>query len=129
MLHDAQSAVRDFHRLFGVASADTPSLPSEDALALRVRLIREEARECEVALADRDIVGIANELADLCYVALGTAIACGIDLSRVFEAVHAANMAKGIGGPRFRGDGKVLKPEGWRPADIATELKKQGWVA
>lgn len=129
MLHDAQSAVRDFHRLFGVASSDTPSLPSEDALALRARLIREEARECEVALADRDIVGIANELADLVFVALGTALTCGIDLGPVFAAVSAANLSKGAGGVRKREDGKILKGPMWKPADIATELKKQGWAA
>lgn len=27
----------------------------------------------------------------------------------------------------LRGDGKALKPEDWKPADIAGELRRQGW--
>lgn len=49
----------------------------------------------------------------------------GIDLGPVFEEVHRANMAK-VGGPT-RADGKILKPEGWTPPDVAGVLRRQGW--
>jgi len=37
---------------------------------------------------------------------------------------HASNMAKE--GGKTRADGKVLKPEGWRPPDIRFEIDRQG---
>lgn len=84
----------------------------------------EELDETLQAMCRDDLPAIADGLADLIYVALGTAIAYGIDLRPVWSAVHAANMAK-IGGPT-REDGKVLKPEGWQPPDIKGILERQG---
>lgn len=55
-------------------------------------------------------------LADLIYVAVGAALELGIPLGAVWAEVHTANMRK-VGGGR-RGDGKVLKPEGWTPPDV-----------
>ena len=50
----------------------------------------------------------------------------GVRLWPVFQAVHAANMAKMEGGAvRFEG-GKILKPEGWQPADVRSVLQAQG---
>lgn len=46
-----------------------------------------------------------------------TAAHLGVDLRPFFDAVHATNLAK-HGGP-VRHDGKIQKPEGWRPPDIA----------
>jgi len=37
---------------------------------------------------------------------------------------HASNMAKE--GGKTRADGKVPKPEGWRPPDIRAEIDRQG---
>jgi len=65
----------------------------------------------------------AHELADLLYVVYGTFVALGIDADEVFEEVHAANLRK-AGAPR-RADGKQLRPDGWRPADVAGVLERQ----
>ena len=49
----------------------------------------------------------------------------GIDLSKVFDAVHQANMDKKdkkTGKFIKRNDGKILKPEGWKPANIVDVL-------
>ena len=46
-----------------------------------------------------------------------------IDVRPVFEAVHAANMAKVGGG--VREDGKVLKPPGWQPPDVEAIIEAQ----
>jgi predicted HAD superfamily Cof-like phosphohydrolase len=60
---------------------------------------------------------VARELADVVYVAFGTAHALGINLNAALREVHRANMTKAIDGPR-RADGKVLKPLGFVPPDM-----------
>lgn len=64
---------------------------------------------------------VIDGLCDLLYVTFGTAVEMGVPLDTFFEAVHRANMAK-LGGPT-REDGKSLKPEGWKPPDIAGRLE------
>ncbi len=117
-------AVRAFHERFDVAIGDRPARQSRAVHELRARLIREEAEEVVTALESGSVAEIASELADLLYVTYGTAVSLGIDIRPVFDAVHRANMAK-VGGGR-RADGKVLKPPGWRPADIASVIAAQG---
>ena len=68
-----------------------------------------------------DLAPLAHELADLLYVVYGALETCGLDADAVFAEVHRANMSK-AGGPR-RADGKLLKPPGWRPADVAAVLR------
>jgi predicted HAD superfamily Cof-like phosphohydrolase len=100
-----------------------PDWPSDAILQLRKDLLEEEFQEVLVAIEQRDIVKLADGLADLEYVLNGFAIACGIDLRRVNAAVQKANMRK-IGGPT-RHDGKILKPEGWEHPNIAAILWNQ----
>lgn len=126
MLFIAQQRVRDFHWKFGCEYRSSPELPDITGRRLRMRLIVEEAGELGVAMERGDIVEAADGIADLLYVTLGTAVACGIDIEPVFIAVHNSNMLKDGGGTRP--DGKILKPPGWTPPDIASILKKQGWT-
>lgn len=118
-----QSMVRDFHRKFNLTEGDDPYIREP---GLRMDLIDEEAGEIDRALMDNDIEKAADGLADLIYVCLGAAVAWGIDLDPIFAEVHRTNMAK-EGGPK-RGDGKLLKPPGWQPPDIARLLREQGWT-
>lgn len=111
--------VLEFHRKFGLTINETPSVPSHEDQELRDELIKEEFREWVRAPFGAPM---ADALADLIYVAIGTAITYGIDLRPVWEEVHRTNMAK-TGGGRRR-DGKVLKPEGWQPPDISAALAK-----
>lgn len=56
---------------------------------------------------------------------LNAAAKNGIDLSKVFDAVHQANMDKKdkkTGKFIKRDDGEILKPEGWKPANIVDVL-------
>lgn len=53
-----------------------------------------------------------------------TALEFGVDMGPIEDEVHRANLAK-AGGPVV--NGKIMKPPGWTPPDIAGELKKQGW--
>ncbi len=72
-----------------------------------------------------DIVKLSDALADLDYVVEGTRIAFGVDGRPIADEVHRSNMSK-VGGHR-REDGKWIKPKSYSQADIAGELKKQGW--
>lgn len=93
---------------------------------MRWDLIAEESRETIEAIAAGNLPSAVDGLVDTIYVCLGAAVAWGVDLEPVFNAVHAANMAKVGGG--LRKDGKILKPPGWVAPDVAGELKKQGWT-
>lgn len=119
---------------------------------LSLALLTEELGEVAQALADGDVAAYADGLVDLIYVALGAGIRAGIPLDRVWTAVHAANMAKFPTCPECGGEGsspesidaghriphpdcagrgflvyrneagKVVKPPGWTPPDIAVVL-------
>jgi predicted HAD superfamily Cof-like phosphohydrolase len=86
--------------------------------------ITEEYKEVTDTLWSDDLAHIAQELADLVYVAYGTAIALGINLDAAITAVHQANMAKldSAGRPIYRADGKVIKPAGWTPPDMTAAV-------
>jgi predicted HAD superfamily Cof-like phosphohydrolase len=117
-----QKRVMEFHEKFGCTVGQTPVLRDGD---LRSELIWEEAEETEDAVFSQDLAKAVDGLVDTIYVCLGAAVAWGVDLEPIFNAVHRANMAKA--GGATRDDGKILKPEGWQPPDIAGELRKQGW--
>lgn len=111
----------EFHAAAGQEHSDGP-----DGTELRIRLQASETRELEDALRSGDLVAIASELADVVYVAYGTAHVLGVPLDLVIQEVHKANMRKfGLNGKPIsvRADGKVLKPPGWQPADIGKVLE------
>lgn len=121
--------LREFHRAIGLTPPACPTVPGAGVLALRRTLVAEEYAETEAefvaltarvaageALAPEDLTPLAHELADLLYVTYGALDLLGIDADAVLAEVHRANLSK-ASGPR-RADGKQLKPEGWRPADV-----------
>ena len=111
----------DFHVGVDGAVPNTPGMPEQDILSIRRTLIREEYEEVMAAFDrlqdEAGLAELAHELADLLYVVYGTYATLGIDADAVYAEVHDANMRK-LGGPR-RADGKLLKPAGWQPADVA----------
>lgn len=111
--------VKDFHIAFRQRVGDKPELPDMAERALRMKLLAEEMYEYTVAENGNDLVEIADALADIIYIACGTAVSYGIPLDKVFDEVHRSNMAKLVDGkPIYRADGKVMKPEGWQPPNI-----------
>lgn len=123
IMTDMFNDVREFQTAFGLLQQETPKLPSEKDRELRIELLVEEMEEYLHAESADDLVEIADALADIIYIACGTADAYGIDLNKVFEEVHRSNMAKLVDGKVIRReDGKVLKPEGWTAPDIAGVL-------
>ncbi len=115
-----QSMVRDFNVKFGATVGDTPAIRDPE---LRAALIEEEAKETVDAIRAGDLVAAVDGLCDLIYVAVGAAVAFGVDLEPMFAEVHRTNMAKD--GGATRADGKILKPHGWRPPRIAELLAEQ----
>lgn len=118
-----------FHTACDVPILRTPQIPSGDRIELRCKLIDEEINlELLPAMEFGDLPGVADAIADSIYVLVGTALEYGIPLDRVWDAVQAANMAKVdplTGKVIKRADGKVLKPEGWTPPDIAGILASE----
>lgn len=72
-----------------------------------------------------DLPALVDATADLDYVVEGLRVRLGVDGDPIWEAVHAANMAKSTG--PLREDGKRMKPEGWKAPDVEGLLREQGW--
>jgi predicted HAD superfamily Cof-like phosphohydrolase len=124
----AAGQVGDFHRAYGLPMRDVPTAAiGAEQVELRQALIEEEVAELAAAARAGDLVGVADALADIVYVAYGTAHVYGIDLDAVLDEVHASNMTKlgADGRPIHRADGKVLKGPRYRPPDIATVLGRR----
>lgn len=123
-----QEMVREFHEVFDHLTQDKPNANIDISIqSLRYDLIYEELRELNDAMLDRDIVEVADAIADLLYVVYGTAVSYGINIEPVFEEVHKSNMDKiwPDGELHYYPNGKVKKPEGWEPPNIKAILKEQ----
>lgn len=120
-----EELVAQFHNAFDIPHYASPSLPAEERRLMRIRILREEFEEYLAAEHEDDIVEIADALADIVYVAFGTALEYGIPLARVIEEVHASNMSKlgADGRPIHREDGKVVKGPSYRKPDVEAVLK------
>ena len=127
-LSEAMRLVACFHEAFALPRASKPGtdIPAELA-KLRVDLLVEETGEFADATDRRDIVAIADALADIVYVAYGAAVTYGIDLDAALREVHRSNMSKldDRGRPIYRDDGKVLKSARYTPPDIKSVLSHQ----
>ena len=116
--------VGDFMEAFGQIVEPEPIIPDDMIVDLRVDLIAEEFLELREAVANEDIVEIADALTDLLYVVYGAGHAFGIDLDECFLEVHASNMSKldNDGQPIYREDGKVLKSDNYFKPNLASVL-------
>lgn len=117
--------VRSFHRRFDLPHHPhtEPGILAEDVFEFRLKFLKEELLEFEEAHREGHVVNAADAIADLVYVALGTAHLMGLPFDAIWSEVQRANMAKvratGADDARSkRGHGlDVVKPEGWRPPD------------
>ncbi|GHE06868.1 MazG nucleotide pyrophosphohydrolase domain-containing protein [Streptomyces alanosinicus] len=122
--------VQEFHRAFGLDARSTPTEVDPELAAHRGELLAEEAAEVAEVAVDGPLDKLAHELADVVYVAYGTALVHGIDLDQVIAEIHRANMSKlgPDGQVARRADGKVLKGEHYRAPDVSSVLRHQGWI-
>lgn len=132
-MREAFLQVAEFEKACGhELSKEGPRQPESRTRELRYKLIEEEAGETLRALdlifdgsPVADLAELADGLADLIWVCVGTAIHFGIDLPAVFEEVRKTNMSKFGPGSYVREDGKRMKPPGFVPPDIEGVLKGQ----
>ncbi|MEV1063704.1 MazG nucleotide pyrophosphohydrolase domain-containing protein [Streptomyces sp. NPDC050263] len=122
--------VREFHRAFGLDARTTPTEVSPRLAEHRGELLAEEAAEVAEVAVSGPLDRLAHELADVVYVAYGTALVHGIDLDAVLAEIHRANMSKlgPDGQVARRADGKVLKGEHYEAPDVSSVLRRQGWI-
>jgi predicted HAD superfamily Cof-like phosphohydrolase len=121
--------VRRFHLAVGLDARSTPTELPAPLAAHRGELLAEEAAEVAEVSVTGPLDRLAHELADVVYVAYGTALVHGIDLDAVIAEIHRSNMTKlGPDGQiARRPDGKVLKGEHYEPPDVSAVLRRQGW--
>ena len=88
--------VSEFHNTFEAPILDTPQIPSKERCNLRISLIQEELDELKQAIADNDLVEVADALCDIEYVLLGTVLEFGLGkkFQELFDEVQRSNMSK-----------------------------------
>ena len=110
--------VKTFMETFGQEVKTKPSFSSDKINSLRYNLIKEELEELKVAMENKDLLEVADDLTDILYVAYGAGHAFGIDLDKCFEEVQNSNMSK-LGEddkPIYSESGKVMKgPKYFKP--------------
>jgi predicted HAD superfamily Cof-like phosphohydrolase len=96
---------------------------NEEQYKLYCNLIEEEYNdEFKTALANGDRVEQLDALIDILVVTIGAIHSAGFDAQGAWQEVMSTNFAKidsETGKVRKREDGKVLKPEGWRPPNLS----------
>ena len=126
MMKDVTSfqKVSIFMKAMGQDQPEKSGFPDDKIVGLRLDLIDEECRELKDAVEAKDIVEVADALADLLYVVYGAGHAFGINLDLAFNLVHVSNMSKfdDDGNPIYRADGKVLKGPNYFPPKIKRAL-------
>ena len=103
--------VKTFMETYGQEVKKTPSFPKDKIMQLRIDLIKEELKEFQEAINNKDLLEIADALTDILYVTYGAGYAYGINLDKCFKEVQKANMSKlgKDGKPIYDEKGKVMK--------------------
>ena len=89
---------------------------------LYVQLIGEETGELADAINNKNTVETLDALIDILVVTIGAIHSMGADGEGAWKEVMRTNFAKidrETGKVRKREDGKVLKPVGWTPPELA----------
>ena len=151
---DSLNQVAEFHRTFNAPILDTPQIPSHERAQLRVKLLQEELDELKEAIANHDIVEVADALCDLQYVLSGAVLEFGLGekFTELFNEVQRSNMSKACStedeaqqtiehyrkknqdayavksGDKInvhrKSDDKVLKSVHYSPADLKSIIEK-----
>lgn len=120
--------VQEFHEAFGVNIEEEPIIPSKERCDLRQKILQEEVNELNEAWKKGDLVEVADAIADIHYVLMGTVLEFGLQdkYEEIIAEVHRSNMSKldENGQPIYREDGKVIKSKLYTKPDLQTILKK-----
>lgn len=120
-----------FHEKFSLPTANPgakyrkPRLLNEEEFKYRLGFLKEELLEFAMAHDGGDIEGAADGLADLIWVALGTAHYMGLPMDEIWAEVRRANLDK-----RPWQEGDPVKPRAKHLSDMSLEIAKPaGWRA
>ena len=93
---DSLNQVAEFHHTFKHPVLNQPTIPPPQRCDLRVELIAEELKELQEAIADNDLVEIADALCDIQYVLSGAVLEFGLGdkFRSLFDEVQRSNMSK-----------------------------------
>ena len=119
-----EAQVRQFNVTYGKPMSEKPRLPTVSEAKLLVDLIEEELEELKVAIANQDLVEIADAIGDIPYVTAQQATMLGIPVDALLREIQRSNMSKlgADGKPIYREDGKVLKGPNFSEPQISKVL-------
>ena len=109
------------------ASDQTVGELNQEQYKLYLSLMDEEWKELKAALVLEDRVEQLDALLDFIVVTIGAIHSGGFDGEGGWKEVMSTNLAKidkETGKVRKREDGKVLKPVGWVPPELAPFVSK-----
>jgi predicted HAD superfamily Cof-like phosphohydrolase len=123
--------VGNFHRKFDIPAFDPRKaceFPSAEILKYRTLFLREELMEFEKAVESQNLVEALDALADITYVALGTAHYFNAPFAQIWDEIQRANMERVKctrencpPDKQYRAD-MVIKPPDWKPPQIEAIL-------
>jgi predicted HAD superfamily Cof-like phosphohydrolase len=111
---------------FMVAAGQTVLEDNKEQAILYRKLILEEYKELMVAFEEKDDVEILDALFDLPWVCYAYALSRGWNMGAAWNEGARSNLDKidpVTGKCIKREDGKILKPEGWKPPNFAQFVK------
>lgn len=147
--------VREFTKESGTNVPNKPELMTKEEVFFLIKMMLDEIMELGATVSEphevklkmikmitdskdlskitdvskEELIGEQGDaLVDSYYYSLNAAAKKGINISKLFEIVHKANMDKRdpITGKFIkREDGKIIKPEGWKEPDITAEIRRQ----
>jgi predicted HAD superfamily Cof-like phosphohydrolase len=93
---EALNSVSEFHKTFNHPILPEPQIPAKNRAELRLNLLREELKELEEAVENKDMVEAADALCDLQYVLAGAVLEFGMGekFAELFAEVQRSNMSK-----------------------------------
>ena len=118
----------DVHVFMHSAGQDVPPFNANrsDQSDLYMKLIQEEYKELMDAEAVSDDAEICDACFDLMWVLVGYMKSRGWDCEEIWDEGAQSNLSKidpMTLKVKKREDGKILKPEGWKPPDFAKFVK------
>lgn len=118
----------DVHVFMLAAGQDIPPFNANESTQsdLYMKLIEEEFNELMDAQNQRNDAEICDACFDLMWVVVGYMKSRGWDCENIWDEGAKSNLSKidkATGKVIKREDGKILKPEGWKPPDFAKFVK------
>ena len=118
----------DQEKFMKACDQTTGSKLNPEQYTLYRKLIAEEVGELNEAVENNDRVEQLDALIDILVVTIGPIHSMGADAQGAWKEVLKTNLAKinpETGKVIKREDGKVLKPDGWKPPNLASFLENE----